>query len=71
MVITLGAGDAFASTFCAALGRTKLNIGKALMYASVNSAAVVSVFGASEGFLNFEQIEAKLEASPEYTFTLV
>ena len=70
VVSTLGAGDAFASTFCAALGRTKLNIGKALMYASVNSAAVVSVFGASEGFLNFEQIEAKLGASPDYTYLL-
>lgn len=71
VVSTLGAGDAFASTFCAALGRTKLDIGRALMYGSVNSASVVSVFGATEGFLNFEQIEQKLSDNPEYTYLTV
>ncbi len=71
VVSTLGAGDAFASTFCAALGRTKFDIGKALMYGSVNSASVVSVFGATEGFLNFEQIEQKLSDNPEYTYLTV
>lgn len=68
VVSTLGAGDAFASTFCGALGRTDKNIGKALMYASVNSAGVVSEFGATQGLLTFEQIEEKLNAKPDYKY---
>lgn len=68
IVSTLGAGDAFASTFCAALGKTNANIGKALMYASVNSAGVVSEFGATEGLLTFKQIEEKFKANPDYNF---
>ena len=68
VVSTLGAGDAFASTFCAALARTKVNIGKSLMIASVNSAGVVSEFGATQGLLTFEQIEEKLKQHPEYTY---
>ena len=38
------------------------------MYASVNSSSVVSAFGATEGLLTFEEIEAKLAASPDYTY---
>lgn len=68
VVSTLGAGDAFASTFCAALERTNRDIGKALMYASVNSAGVVSEFGATQGLLTFEQIEEKLKSKPSYKF---
>lgn len=71
VVSTLGAGDAFASTFCAALGRTKENIGKSLMYASINSAGVVSEFGATQGLLTFEDIENKLKENPNYDFTIV
>lgn len=70
VVSTLGAGDAFASTFCAALGKTKANIGKALMYASVNSAGVVSKFGATEGLLTFDEIEKKLAQNPDYKYEL-
>lgn len=70
VVSTLGAGDAFASTFCAALGKTKVNIGKALMYASVNSAGVVSKFGATEGLLTFDEIEKKLAQNPDYKYEL-
>ncbi len=70
VVSTLGAGDAFASTFCAALNRTDINIGKALMYGSVNSASVVSKFGATEGQLSFEEIEERLKNSPEYTYLI-
>ena len=66
VVSTLGAGDAFASTFCAALVRTDKNIGKSLMYASVNSAAAVSKFGATEGLKTFEEIETALAQNPEY-----
>ena len=68
VVSTLGAGDAFASTFCAALGRTRLNVGLSLMYASVNSSCVVSEFGATEGLATFEQIEEKLKNNPSYTY---
>lgn len=71
VVSTLGAGDAFASTFCAALGRTNRDIGKSLMYASVNSAGAVSKFGATQGLLNFEQIEEALSNHPEYNFETV
>ncbi len=68
VVSTLGAGDAFASTFCGALERTRLNVGRSLMYASVNSASVVSQFGATEGQISFEQIEEKLNQNPDYTY---
>ena len=71
VVSTLGAGDAFASTFCAALGRTKQDIGKSLMYASVNSAGVVSEFGATQGLLTFEEIEKRLRENPKYTYKIV
>ena len=68
VVSTLGAGDAFASTFCGALGRTDKNIGKALMYASVNSSGVVSEFGATQGLLTFEQIEERLADKPDFKY---
>jgi len=68
VVSTLGAGDAFASTFCGALSRTKIDIGRSLMYASVNSASVVSKFGATEGFLNFDEIEDVLKHDKNYTY---
>lgn len=70
VVSTLGAGDAFSSTFCAALEFTNSDIGKALMYASVNAASVVSNFGASEGFLTFEEMKKRLEEKPEYTYNI-
>ena len=70
VVSTLGAGDAFASTFCAALRRTDLDVGRSLMYASVNSAAVVSKFGATEGFLTFEEIEERLNISTDYSYVV-
>ena len=71
VVSTLGAGDAFASTFCAALERNRLDIAKSLMYASINSAAAVSEFGATQGLLTFEQIEEKLKNTPNYTCKII
>ena len=68
VVSTLGAGDAFASTFCAALGKTKNDIGRSLMYASVNSAGVVSAFGATQGLKTFEEIEKTLAENPDYSY---
>ena len=70
VVSTLGAGDSFASTFCATMSRTNLDIGKSLMYASVNSASVVSKFSATEGLLTFEEIEDILKHHPDYTYLL-
>lgn len=66
VVSTLGAGDAFASTFCAALKKVDLDIAKALMYASVNSAGVVSKFGATQGLMTFDEIETKLKENPAF-----
>ena len=71
VVSTLGAGDAFASTFCAALAKSELDIGKSLMYASVNSSGVVSQFGATQGLMTFDEIEQKLMDNPEYTYKTV
>ena len=68
VVSTLGAGDAFASTFLAALERTNRNIGLSLMYSSVNSSFVASEFGATEGLATFEQIEKTLTENPDYTY---
>ncbi|MFI3299809.1 MAG: carbohydrate kinase family protein [Candidatus Gastranaerophilales bacterium] len=69
IVSTLGAGDAFASTFCAALNKTEFDIGKSLQYASINSSGVVSTFGATQGLLTFDEIEKKLNQNPEYNFS--
>lgn len=69
VVSTLGAGDAFASTFFASLKETDKDIGKSLMYASVESSSVVSKFGATEGLITFEQIKEKLKETPNYTYT--
>lgn len=68
VVSTLGAGDAFSSTFCASLYRTDHDIGKSLIYASVNSASVVSNFGANEGFLTFDEIEKRLKENPNFSY---
>ncbi len=66
VVSTLGAGDAFSSTFVAALIETRCNIETSLMYAAVNASSVVGQFGAQEGFLTFEQIKIKLSLVPEF-----
>ncbi len=66
VVSTLGAGDAFASTFVASMMKTNWNIEKSLMYASVNAASVVENFGAQSGFLTFEEIENRLSRHPEF-----
>ena len=66
VVSTLGAGDAFSSTFCATYDKFNGNIEKALMYASINSASICGHFGAQDGFLTFDEIEAKLKETPEF-----
>lgn len=71
VVSTLGAGDAFASTFFASLAKTDKNVGKSLMYASVMSASVVSKFGATEGLISFDEIENRLAKHSDYTYVEV
>ena len=66
VVSTLGAGDAFASTFTAVYGKSG-DIKKALMYASVNAASVVEVFSAQKGFLTFDEIEKRLKNNTQYS----
>lgn len=68
---TLGAGDAFASTFCAALHKFNMDITKALIAASINSAAVCSKFGATQGLLTFDEIIEKMKKNPEYKCTII
>ncbi len=71
VVSTLGAGDAFASTLCATLSKYGKDLGKALLYASVNSGSVVSKFSATEGLLTFEEIEERLRELPEYNYEII
>lgn len=66
VVSTLGAGDAFASTFCASMSRYNLDIAKSLMAGSINSGGVVSMFGATQGLLTFDEIESKMAQNPDY-----
>ncbi len=68
---TLGAGDAFASTFCAALAKFNLDIEKSLIAASINSAGVVSEFGATQGLLTFEQITEKMDANVDFGVKII
>ncbi len=68
---TLGAGDAFASTFTAAIEKFDWDVEKALKYASVNAASVVEQFGAQEGFLKFNEIEERLKNHPEYKVNII
>ncbi|HBG48668.1 MAG TPA: hypothetical protein DDW90_04045 [Cyanobacteria bacterium UBA9971] len=57
VVSTLGAGDAFSSTFVASMIKYDQNIEKSLKMASINSSAVVGSFGAQTGLKNFEELE--------------
>ena len=71
VVSTLGAGDAFASTFVASLSKTNGDVETSLKYASINAASVVEQFGAQGGFLTFEQIKSKLDANPDFKVNIL
>jgi sugar/nucleoside kinase (ribokinase family) len=60
-----GAGDAFSSTFVAALALGKTPE-EALRWGPINSMNVVQHIGAQEGLLTREKLEEYLEKSPEY-----
>lgn len=66
VVSTLGAGDAFSSTFVASMIRYGGNIEKSLQMASANSAAVVQSFGAQTGLKNFEELESISSQNKEF-----
>mgnify|MGYP001587660104 CR=1 FL=1 len=59
-----GAGDAFASTFTAAIILGK-SVREALALAPINSAFVVQQIGAQRGLLSRAQLETYLAAAPE------
>lgn len=59
-----GAGDAFSSTFVAALAMGK-TVEEALMMAPVNSMSVVQKIGAQEGLLTLSEIEKYLKEAPD------
>ena len=63
---TLGSGDAFASTFCAALGKFNHNIEKSLVAASINATGCVSQFGATAGLLTFDEILSLMEKNSDF-----
>ncbi len=60
-----GAGDAFASTFVAALAKGN-TIEGALQWAPINSMSVVQKVGAQAGLLQEKELEELLEKSPEW-----
>ena len=60
-----GAGDAFASTFVAALAKGN-SIEGALQLAPINSMSVCQMVGAQAGLLSEHQIEAYLRKAPEW-----
>lgn len=68
---TLGAGDAFASTFCASLYKFGRDVCKSLISASINSTAVVSEFGATNGLLTFDEIEKRMAENPDFTCKII
>lgn len=68
---TLGAGDAFASTFTAAIDKTNWDIEKSLKMASINSASVIESFSAQDGLLTFKEIEKRLKQNPDYKIQIM
>lgn len=60
-----GAGDAFASTFVAALAKGN-NLEGALQWAPINSMSVVQETGAQAGLLTEQQLEDYLKQSPDW-----
>lgn len=71
VISTLGAGDAFASTFVTILDKTNRNIELALKGASVNAASVVEKFNAQDGQLKFEEIMSKINKFTDYKITKI
>lgn len=60
-----GAGDAFASTFVAALAKGH-NLESALQWAPINSMSVVQKTGAQQGLLSEAELEVWLKKAPDW-----
>lgn len=71
VVSTLGAGDAFSSTFVASLIKTEGNIEQSLKNASVVAASVVEHFGAQGGFITLEEVQKRLDNHPEFKVEII
>ena len=69
-VSSLGAGDAFASTFCASIIKGN-NILDSLEYASINSGSVVTFYNAQDGLLNSEKLEELKQNNTNYKAIVV
>ena len=69
-VSSLGAGDAFASTFCAATIMGK-DILTALEMASINSGHVVTCYNAQDGLLEYDKLEKLQKENTEYKAFIV
>jgi len=69
-VSSLGAGDAFASTFCASciMGHDILT---SLELASINSGYVVTFYGAQEGLLPLDKLLEIKKQNPDYKAIIV
>ena len=67
VVSTLGAGDAFASTFVSVLHQSNWDIEKSLKYASINAASVVGKFNAQDGQLSLSEIEKRANEAVNFT----
>lgn len=65
-ISTLGAGDAFSSTFVACLIKYNSNISKALTYASINAAFVVQDVSAHLEVRTFSKLKEISEINPNY-----
>jgi ribokinase len=71
VVSTLGAGDAFASTFVASLIKYNWDITKSIAIASINAAQVVQSFGAQAGLKNFDELEAILKGNNDFKVSIL
>ena len=71
VISTLGAGDAFASTFTATIHKYNGDIEKALKFATINSASVCGHFGAQEGFLNCDELEKESKNLKDFNLTIL
>ncbi len=66
VISTLGAGDAFASSFTAGIMKYDWDIEKALKLASINAAEVIQSFGAHVGVKNFDELKEIEAQNPDY-----
>jgi ribokinase len=63
---TLGAGDAFSSTFVGCLIKCECNLDKAIALASINAASVVEVYCAQLGLKKYEELEKIYNDATDY-----